>query len=199
MRGGVSYISHRHSEANSKYMKKYDDREPSKYVMYLDANNLYGWAISQRLPTSGFRWMTEKEIAKIDLTKYKKDSKKGLILEVDLEYLKELHDMHNDYPLAQERMKVTKDTLSTYCETITKRFNISIGQVQKLIPTLNNNGKYVLHYQNLKQYLNLGLKSKRVHGVLQFNQSPWLRQYINFNTEKRKNVKTNLKRIYSSY
>ena len=108
MRGGVSYISHQHSEANNKYMKKYDDREPSKYIIYLDANNLYGWAMSQHLPTSGFRWMTEKGIDKIDLTKYKKDSKKGLILDVDLEYPKELHDMHNDYPLAPERMKVTK-------------------------------------------------------------------------------------------
>ena len=196
MHGGVSYISHQHSKANNKYMKKYDDREPSKYIMFLDANNLYGWAMSQHLPTSGFRRMTEKEIDKIDLTKYKKDSKKGLILEVDLEYPKELHDMHDDYPLAPERMKVTKDILSTYCETIRKRFNISIGQVQKLIPTLNNKAKYVLHYHNLKQYLNLGLKLKRVHRALEFNQSLWLRQYINFNTEKRKNAKNQFEKDF---
>ena len=83
-------------------MKEYNDKAPSKYIMYLDANNLYGWAMYQHLPTSGFRWLTEKEINKIDLAKYKEDSKMGLILEVDLEYLQELHDLHNDYLLAPE-------------------------------------------------------------------------------------------------
>ena len=79
-------------------MKEYDEKAPSKYIMYLDANNLYGWAMSQYLPTGGFRWMTQKQIDKIDLTKYKEDSDKGIILEVDLEYPEELHDLHNDYP-----------------------------------------------------------------------------------------------------
>ena len=81
------------------YMKEYDEKAPSKYIMYLDANNLYGWAMSQYLPTGGFKWLTEKEINKIDLAN-KEDSKKGLILEVDLKYPRELHDLHNDYPLA---------------------------------------------------------------------------------------------------
>ena len=86
MRGGVSYIANRHGKANNKYMKEYDEKAPSKYIMYLDANNLYGWAMSQYLPTGNFKWMTDKEISKIDLGKCKKDGKKGLILEVDLEY-----------------------------------------------------------------------------------------------------------------
>ena len=105
--------------------------------------NLYGWAMSQYLPTGGFRWLTEKEINKTDLAKYKEDSKKGLILEVDLEYPQELHDLHNDYPLAPENMKVTKEILSPYCESIREKFNISIGQVHKLIPTLNKKKTYV--------------------------------------------------------
>ena len=104
LRGGISYIANRYGKANNKYMKEYDEKAPSKYIMYLDANNLYGWAMSQYLPTGGFRWMTEKQINKIDLAKYKEDSKKGLILEVDLEYPEELHDMHNDYPLAPEKI-----------------------------------------------------------------------------------------------
>ena len=95
MKGGISYIANRYGKANNKYMKEYDEKAPSKYIMYLDANNLYGWAMSQYLPTGGFRWMTEKQIDKIDLTKYKEDSNKGLILEVDLEYPKELHNSHN--------------------------------------------------------------------------------------------------------
>ena len=81
-------------------MKEYDEKVPSKYIMYLDANNLYGWAMSQYLPTGNFKWITDKKSSKIDLGKYKKDGKKGLILEVDLEYPQELHDLHNDYPVA---------------------------------------------------------------------------------------------------
>ena len=81
LRGGISYIANRHSKANNKYMymKEYDEKAPSKYIMYLDANNLYGWAMSQYLPTGGFKWMTEKQINKIDLAKYKEDSEKGFI------------------------------------------------------------------------------------------------------------------------
>ena len=100
LRGGISYIANRYGKANNKYMKEYDEKAPSKYIMYLDANNLYGWAMSKYLPTGGFKWLTEKQIEGLNLTKYKEDSKKGLILEVDLEYPKELHDLHNDYPLA---------------------------------------------------------------------------------------------------
>ena len=121
MGGGVSYIANRYSKANNKYMKKYDENAPSKYIMYLDANNLYRWSMSQYLPTGKFRWMTNKEINKIDLGKYKTDGNKGLILEVDLEYPQELHDAHNDYPVAPEKVKVTSDgMLSEYCTKIAK-------------------------------------------------------------------------------
>ena len=104
-RGGVSYITNRYGKANNKYMKNYDKKTPSKYITYLDANNLYGWAMSQYLPTESFRWMTEKEISKINLAMYKEDSKKELILDVDLEHPKELHHLHNDYLLAPEKNK----------------------------------------------------------------------------------------------
>ena len=189
LRGGISYIANRYSKANNKYMKKYDEKAPSKYIMYLDANNLYGWAMSQYLPTGGFRWMKEKQINKIDLAKYMDDSKKGLIMEVDLEYPEELHDLHNDYPLAPEKVKVTKDMLSEYCQNIAEKYSITTGLVSKLIPTLGKKEKYVLHYRNLQLYIDLGLKVTKVHRVLKFNQSPWLKQYIDFNTKKRKNAK----------
>ena len=181
---GVSYIANRYGKANNKYMKEYDEKAPSKYIMYLDANNLYGWAMSQYLPTGNFRWMTDKEINKIDLGKYKADSKKGLILEVDLEYPQELHDLHNDYPLAPEKVKVSKNMLSGSCKKIAEKYKISIGLVSKLIPMLRDKKEYVLHYSNLQLYLDLGLKIKKVHRVLKFDQSPWLKQYIDFNTEK---------------
>ena len=189
LRGGISYIANRYVKANNKYMKEYNEKAPSKYIMYLDANNLYGWAMSQYLPTGGFRWMTQKQIDKINLAKYKEDNNKGFIAEVDFEYPEELHDLHNDYPLAAEKVKVTEDMLSDYCKQIAEKYGISIGLVYKLIPTLGKKEKYVLHYRNLQLYIDLGLKITKVHRALEFNQSPWLKQYIDFNTEKRKNAK----------
>ena len=196
IRGGVSYISNRYGNANNKYMKEYDEKVPSKYIMYLDANNLYGWAMSQYLPTGNFKWMTDKEISKTNLGKYKADSKEGLILEVDLEYPKELHDLHNDYPIAPEKVKVSNDMLSAYCKKIPKNYNISTGLVSKLIPTLRDKKEYVLHYRNLQLYLDLGLKLKKIHRVLRFDQSPWLKSYIDFNTEKRKNAKNQFEKDF---
>ena len=107
--------------------------------------------------------MTYKEIDKIDLGKYKADGKKGLILEVDLEYPQELHDIHNDYALAPEKIKVSSGMLSEYCKTIAQKCNTSIGQVNKLIPTLKDKKEYVLHYRNLQLYMDLDLKIKKVH------------------------------------
>ena len=129
--------------------------------------------MSQYLPTGNFRWVTDKEISKIDLGKFKTDGKKGLILEV--EYPRELHDTHNDYPVAPEKVKVSKSMLSRYCKKIAEKYKISIGQVNKLIPTLKSKEKYVLHYRNLQLYLDLGLNLTKVHRVLEFGQSPWLK------------------------
>ena len=144
MCGGVSYITNRHGKANNKYMKKYIEKVPSKYIMYLDANNLYGWEMSQYLPTGNFRWMTDKKISKINLAKYKDNGKKGLILEVDLEYPRELHSLHNDYLVAPEKLNVSNNMLSGYCKKIAKRYNISIGLVRKLIPTLKDKKEGIL-------------------------------------------------------
>ena len=102
-------------------MKEYNEKASSKYIMYLDANNLYGWAMSQYLQTCTFRWMTEKKISKIDSAKYKENGKKGLILEVDLAYPRELHSLHNDYPVAPEKLKVSNNMLSGYCKTIAEK------------------------------------------------------------------------------
>ena len=196
MRGRVSYITNRYGNANNKYMKEYDEKAPSKYIMYLDTNNLYGWAISQYLPTGNFKWMTDKEISIIDLGKYKAAGKKGLILEVDLEYPQELHDIHNDYTVTPEKVKVSNNMLSAYCEKIGEKYNISTGLVSKLIPTLRGKKEYVLHYCNLQLYLDLGLKIKKVHRVLKFDQYYWLKQYIDFNTEKWKPAKNSFEKDF---
>ena len=109
---------------------------------------------------------------------------------MDLEYPRELHDLHNDYPVAPEKEKVSKNiSLSRYCKKIAEKYKISISRVNKLIPTLKSKEKYVLHYRNLQLYLDLGLDLTKVHRVLEFDQSSWLKQYIDFNTEKRKHAK----------
>ena len=182
LRGGISYIAHRHAEANNKYMKNYDLDKLISYIMYLDANNLYGWAMSKPLPYGNFRWVNADGVIT-------KEYGIGHIYEVDLEYPEDLHDLHNDYPCAPEKLKVTDDMLSDYCREIKEKFKISSGNVNKLIPTLSDKKNYVLHEENLKLYLSLGLKLKKVHRVLEFDEKPWLKEYIDFNTEKRKNAK----------
>ena len=196
LRGGISYIANRYGKANNKYMKEYDEKAPSKYIMYLDANNLYGWAMSQYLPTGGFRWLSEDEINNFNLGKYEKDHNNGFIFEVDLGYPKNLHELHNDYPLAPEKVKVQNEMLSEYCKKIANKYDISTGLVSKLIPTLKNKKNYVIHYRNLQLYLDLGLKIKKVHRVLEFNQSPWMKKYIDFNTEKRKHAKNSFEKDF---
>ena len=109
IRGGITQSSHRYAEADNKYMKNYDKNKKSSYLMYLDANNLYGWAMSQKQPVSSFKWV--KNISKIDeeLKKnYDNDCDIGFILQVDVEYPKELHDLHSDLPFLPERMKINR-------------------------------------------------------------------------------------------
>ena len=169
IRGGVSMVSNRYGKANNKYMgDSFDDTKPSKYITYLDANNLYGWAMSKPLPTHGFKWMKKNELETWE--------KHSCILEVYLVYAKSLHDLHNDYPLAPERIKVNK--------------------VDKLIPNLGYKAKYIIHYENLTQYLSLGLKLVEIHRGIQFEESPWLEKYIALNTDLRTKAKNDFEKDF---
>ena len=161
IRGGISTVTHRYAKANHKYLKNYDKNEPSIFIEYLDANNLYGWAMEKKLPTHGFKWMSEKELSNWNVL----PADTGCILEVDLKYPEKLHDLHNEYPLAPERLQV--------------------GKVEKLIPNLRNKTKYVLHYEMLKLCLRLGLEVTKIHRGIKFYESDWLSKYINLNTELR--------------
>ena len=158
IRGGVSMISNCYGKSNNKYMgDMFVANGPSKYIAYLDANNLYGWAMSKPLPTCGFKWMKVSELETWENYSF--------ILEVDLEYPRSLHDIHSDYPLAPEQIEINK--------------------VDKLFPNLWNEKKYVLHYENLKQYLSLGLKLTHIHRGIRFEESQFLKRYIDLNTELR--------------
>jgi len=142
--------------------------------------------MSQSLPCRDFKWLDPEEVI---LDNYDENSYKGIILEVDLEYPDELHDLHNDYPCAPEKIVVTDDMLSDCCQKIKNLHGNSSGNVSKLIPTLRGKKKYVLHYRNLKLYLDLGLRLRNIHRALEFKQRTWLKTYIDFNTEMRKDAK----------
>ena len=119
-------------------MRSYDSNKESKFIMYLDANNLYGWATSQYLPYREFKWLNKKEISRFCLNSISENSLIGCILEVDLEYPDELHNLHNDYPLAPEILEITQNMLSKYCSDIENKYGIKIVVVNKLVPNLRN-------------------------------------------------------------
>ena len=178
IRGGISIISNRHGEANNKYMKGFNKNKPSKYLMYLDANNLYGCAMSMKLPTHGFKWLTIGEMEKLFNNQVVQVWEKiPCILEVDLEYPEKLHDLHNDYPLCPERVE---------CK----------NRVEKLIPNLRDKKKYVLHYKNLIQCLKQGMKLKKIHRGIKFVESEWMKPYIEMNTQLRTKAKNNFEKDF---
>ena len=178
IRGGISIISNRYGEANNKYMKDYNKNKPSKYLMYLDANNLYGCAMSEKLPTHGFKWLSNKEIQKLYNNQVVQVWERyPCILEVDLEYPEKLHDSNNDYPFCPERVECNNG-------------------VKKLIPNLRDKNNYVIHYKNLMQCLKAGLKLKKIHRGIKFYESAWLKPYIDKNTNLRTKAKNEFEKDF---
>ena len=185
MRGGVLYIGKRYCKANNEFVDGYDESMVKSFIMYFDANNLYGWAMTQCLSYGGFKWLSEEEVNEVNFDLVDSESSVGYILKVNLEYPDKLHELHNDYPLAAEKLVVSDDMLSKYCFEIAKKYEIRVGDVAKLIPNLKDKEKYVVHFKNLQLYKSLGMKVKRNYRVLQFNQSDWLKKFFMWNTEKR--------------
>ena len=170
IRGVICQVKHRYAKANSKYMKNYDKNIESPYIEYLDANNLCGWVMSQKLPTNGFRWVEDLSQFNEDfIKKYDKNSDLGYFFEVDIDYPKELFNLHKDLPFLAERKKAEK--------------------VKKLICSIEDKEKYVIHIRALKQALNHRLRLKKLHRVIQFIQKGWLKPCIDMNTELRKKAK----------
>ena len=187
LRGGISMISKRYSQANNqRTVPQYDASKPEKHIMYWDANNLYGWAMSQPLPYAGFRWVPESEFASIDWTTLVFDSPLGYFIECDLDYPARLHDEHNDYPLAPERVTISKKMLGDKQREIHAHysFNRTIA-CSKLVPNLYAKEKYCLHYRNLKFYLEHGMILRKVHRVIEFQQNAWVKMYIEMNQNLR--------------
>jgi hypothetical protein len=168
IRGGISMISTKYAKANNKYLASYDKSMPPKHIIYVDANNLYGWAMSQKMPTGGFEWMPEEF--------FDQWRKHPCILEVDLRYPYDLHDLHNDYPLAPERLP--------------------IGRVEKLVPNLFDKASYVVHHETLKLYESLGMEIIEIHKVLTFEESAWMKPYIDLNTKLRTAAKNDFEKEF---
>ena len=157
-------------------MKNYNKDEES-FLQHLDANNLYGWAMSQKLPVSGFKW--KKNMLKFNeefIKNYDEDSDEGYILEVDVKHSKNVHGLHVDLPFLPKRMK--------------------IGECKKLACNFYDKKNYVVHKRLLKQPLNHGLMLKKVHTVIQFNQEAWLKPYIDMNNQLRKKAKNDFEKDF---
>ena len=162
IRGGITQSIHRYAEANNKYMGKFDPEKLSSHIQYLDANNLYGWAMSQPLPTGGFKWV---DIGIDQVHELSKREDYGYILEVDVKYPTEILDSHDELPFMSERL--------------------NINGVTKLVPNLKDKSKYVIHIRALAQALDHGLVLERMHRAIEFKQSAWIKPYIDFNTQLR--------------
>ena len=170
-RGGMCQATYRYAKTSNKHMKNYDRNK--------DANNLYGWAMLQKLPVGNFEWIEKDDISKFDETfikKYDENSDKGYIFEVDVQYPKNLHMLQSDLPFLPERMKINKCT--------------------KLICSTQNKENYVVHVRALKQALNHGLKLTKVHRIIQFDQEAWLKPYIDMNTDLRKDAKNDFEKDF---
>ena len=126
IRGGIFYIAKRYNKPNNKYMKLYDDSKPNKHITYLEANNLYGWAMSQYLPYSGFKCLNKKEINRFDINLIIKISSHGYIVEVDIEYPHKLRSLHNDYPLVPEKLEIGSKLVLICCQGIVMILRFSI-------------------------------------------------------------------------
>ena len=164
IRGGICEATHRYAKANNKYMKNYDKTNEPSYIEYLDANNLNGWVMSQKLSPNDFTWVKNLfQFNESFIRNYDENSYMGYFLEVDIEYPKELFNFHKGLPFLPKRKKVEK--------------------VEKLVCCIEDKEKFVIHIRALIQALNHGLVLRKVHRVIRFMQKAWLNPYIVMNTK----------------
>jgi hypothetical protein len=190
IRGGISQISTRYAAANNKYISNYNKDIEDKYIMYLDANNLYGYSMVQYLPYKSFKWNTDEWTEEKILSLGDEDNK-GYTFEVDLEYPKHLHELHNQYPLCAESKSVKKSNLNLW-----QQEDYTESKIKKLILSLEDKENYVIHYRYLKLALQLGLKLKKVHRVVEYEQAPIMKSYIELNTNLRKQAKNDFEKDF---
>ena len=199
IRGGISNVFKRYSKANNKYLPTFDASKESNFIVFLDCVNLYGFALSRLLPISGFKWIDVEMLNRIDWKNIDEYSSEGYILEIDLHYPKEMHDYHDNFPLAPQKIKINNDALSEFqlsiIDTLKKNGHTRVP-TEKLMTTLIDKKKYVIHSSVLKFYLNNGLVLERVHKGISFTQKAWLRPYIELNSNLRKESKNEFEKNF---
>lgn len=189
-RGGLSMIGKRHAKANLPWLPDYDKNTENQWIVYVDACNLYGHSLSQKLPVKDFRWCTQEEIKHFDVMTVDENSSEGYIIECDLSYPVELHDDHNDLPLAPELMTVNDDMLSPYSLALKKKINYRARPSKKLIASLFDRKNYLVHYLELQKYLSLGMQLTKIHRMVKFEQKAYMKCYIDLNTKLRREAST---------
>ena len=187
IRGGVSVITNRYARSNNPFVPDYDVTQPTSYVSYFDCTNLYGTSMIEQLPLCDFRFLDNDEIRSFDVMSLDPQGNTGFFVECDLEYPPELHDQHNDLPLCPSHLEITREILSDVTIQLGEKHGQKFKPQRKLAPTLLDKTKYVCHTSNLQFYIQHGIRLKRIHRILSFTQTDWLKCYIDFNTEKRKN------------
>ena len=205
IRGGLSQITKRYAKANNKYMSNYNKDLLNEYILYLDANNLYGYSMTQYLPQKDFKWNKQNWVNSFtkfeDKTNYYEnvdkilnipdDNKIGYTFDVNLHYPKELHNLHNNYPLAPENKEIKKEWLNEW-----QKEDYNESNIKKLITNFHDKINYVVNYRILKLYLELGLKITKVNRVLQYEQDNFMESYIMKNTNERKNAKNDFEKDF---
>lgn len=185
IRGGLSFINNRHLKITKKNEK----------IFYIDANNLYGLAQMSKLPTGNLKFISSSQYKHIDWSTVNTEKNVGYILEVDLYYPAYLHDSHSDFPLAPELIELSFENLSPYCKKIFKETSGNKKYSDsKLLNTFHPRKNYVLHFKNLKLYLNLGMKLKKIHRVLKFTQKRFIQPFIELCTNARQDSSTDFEK-----
>lgn len=187
IRGGVSGTSVRYARANNPRVEGYNPQRDFSYIVGFDLNALYSYCMCLPLPYKSFFFLTDSEITNFDINSVSLESDIGYFLEVDLHYPPELHDLHNQFPLAPEKVAIEphqwSDFMQNECDTLGMK-QVSCGS--KLMATLCDKTHYILHYHVLQLYLRLGLKLTKIHRIMSFKQKAFMKSYINLNIEKRK-------------
>ena len=198
MRGGICFLGKRYVVANDPYISDtYNSEKENSYIIGLDANNLYGFAMIQPLPYKNFRWLTQSEIENFNILETTPNSPVGYILEIDLLYPKELHILHDDLPMAPQHLNITYNMLSPHAKKICDFLNLkNVLPCKKLTPNFFNKKNYISHYLNVKFYVENGLRITKIHKILAFSQKSWLKPYIQFNNEKRKEVTSDFEKNF---
>jgi len=179
IRGGLSQISTRHAVANNKYMSSYDQDKEDSYIIYLDANNLYGWSMSRYLPTKNFKW-NDEEWTKEKIMSIDDEADTGYTFEVDLHIPDHLHDHFNNYVPCPENIQIKKDDLNDW-----QTENYTESKIRKLCTSFHDKIDYVVNYRYLKLVLSLGVELIKVKRVMEFTQTNFLKSYIQLNTTLR--------------